>query len=310
MGDIKTKTRGRWRGIYAALGISVGEGRHQPCPVPGCGGTDRFRLIDENGEGTWFCNQGHNGKQAGDGFSLVMLCLGVDFKGAVEAIEGVIGTTKKTPITDTLQYNPERLRKMYKDSKPLDGKCLGSQYLKNRGLSIFPPTLRFLKRCWEPDTKTNMPAILATFSAPDSEALTLHRTFLSPDGKKADIDNCKKILTSKKPMAGGAVRLFPAEKLVGITEGIETAIAVHELYNIPVWATLSTSLMISFEPPKGMDNIMIYADNDINFAGLRAAYILAHRLYLANYAVGVMVPETPGYDFLDVLVSEKLRESK
>lgn len=299
--DIKERTRGYWSSIFSALGIPVGEGKHQPCPA--CGGKDRFRFTDENGDGGYYCN----GCKPGDGFDLVMKCLNTDFKDAVKAIEGVIGTAKKTPINNSLQYNPERLRQMYKESKPLNGNCLGSLYLKNRGLSVFPPTLRFLKECYEPATQKKLPAILATLSAPDSEAITLHRTYLSEDGKKASIEKCKLTMTPKRPMAGGAVRLFPATELVGITEGIETAIAVHEMYKIPVWAVLSTSLMISFEPPKDMKNIMIYADNDNNFAGMRAAYILAHRLHLANYAVGVKVPDQIGCDFLDELVSKNLR---
>ena len=294
MTDIKDRVRGMWPGIFEAMGIDVGTGKHKPCP--NCQGTDRFRFDDKDGEGTYYCNQ----CGAGDGWSLLMKCLNVDFVGAVKAVEGVMGECKKTPINNGLQYNPERLREMYKNSKPLNGSCPGSQYLKNRGLSVFPPTLRYIQDCYEPATKTKLPAILATFSASDSEALTLHRTYLSQDGEKANLKNCKLTMTPKRNMAGGAVRLFPATEMVGITEGIETAIAVHELYNIPVWATLSTSLMISFEPPKGMKNIMIYGDSDLNFAGHRAAYILAHRLYLADYAVGVRFPEKMGYDFLDV----------
>jgi len=303
--DIQERTRGRWIGIFKALGIAFREdGRHSGCPICGPGRNNhRFRVDDDLGSGSWICTQ----CGSGNGFELVKRCLNVDFQGAIKAIEGVIGECKKTPINNGLQYNPDRLRKMYKNSSPLDGKCLGSQYLMERGLRTFPPTLRFLPECYEPSTKTNIPAMLATFSAPDSEALTLHRTYLSQDGRKANIDNPKLTMTPRKPMAGGAVRLFPATEAVGITEGIETAIAVHELYNIPVWATLSTSLMISFEPPKGMKNIMIYADNDLNFAGVKAAYTLANRLYLADYAVGVQVPEQPGYDFLDVLMSKQMR---
>lgn len=294
--DIKDEVRGRWPGIFGALGIDVGEGKHKPCP--NCGGEDRFRFDDKDGGGTYFCNQ----CGAGDGWSLVMKCLCADFLGAVKAIEGVVGKTEKSEINNGLQYNPERLRKMYKDSKPLNGRCPGSQYLRNRGLSVFPATLRFLPKCYEPSTQTEMPAILATFISPDSEAITLHRTYLSMSGQKANIDNCKLTMTPKMPMSGGAVRLFPAEKEVGLAEGVETAIAVHELFDIPVWATLSTSLMQSFKPPKGIENIIIYADKDLNYAGERAAYILANRLALDGYAVGVRTPENRGNDFLDEFI--------
>ena len=301
MDDIKELVKGCWGSIFNNLGISVGNGRHQGCPVcsPGDPTSDRFRFIDEFGTGSWFCNQGHNGKQAGDGWDLLMLCLDVDFPGAVKMVESVIGKAKKTPINNGLQYKPELLRQMYKDSKPLDGLCLASQYLRNRGLKTFPPTLRYLPECFEPSTKTRLPAMLATFSAADSEAITLQRTYLKAGGYKADLDHCKLTLTPKKPMSGGAVRLFPATVDVGLCEGIETAIACHERFDLPTWAVLSTSLMVAWEPPPGIQNILIFADNDQNYAGQKASYTLANKLYLKGYSASVEVPAKAGTDFLD-----------
>lgn len=298
MTDIKQEVVGKWPGIFSSLGVDVGTGKHKPCPVPGCAGTDRFRFTNENGDGGFYCNQCE--PHAGDGWALLMKVLNINFKEAVKAVEDVIGGAVKTPINDSLQYNPERLRQLYKDSKPLTGNCMGSMYLKNRGLKTFPKTLRYLSNCYEPSTKTKMPAILATVSAPDSEALSLHRTYLK-NGYKSDIKKCKLMMTPKKPLAGSAVRLFPATNQIGITEGIETAVAVHELFDIPVWAALSTSLLQAFEPPKGIENITIFADADNNYAGEKAAYNLANRLYLAGYAVGVRLPGKRGTDFLDVL---------
>jgi len=296
--EIKEDTRGKWLGIFRSLGIEVrGDGKHSGCPICGPGkNRHRFRFDDKDGCGTWICTQ----CGAGDGWALLMKCLNVDFKEAVETVKRVIGTVERKPINNSKQYKPELLRQMYKDSKPLNGECLGSLYLRNRGLTAIPSALRFLEKCYEPATKTQMPALLATFSAPNSEALTLHRIYLKTGGHKADLENCKLTLTPKKPMAGGAVRLFPAIDHVGIAEGIETAIAVHEMFNLPVWAVLSTSLMVSFQPPKGIKSVMIFSDNDKNFAGQKAAYALANRLFLKGYAVDVDVPAKPGTDFLDM----------
>jgi len=147
-----------------------------------------------------------------------------------------------------------------------------------------------------------------TSTAPDSEAITLHRIYLQTLGYKANLEKCKLNMTPKIPMAGGAVRLFPAFKEVGLTEGVETAIAVHEMFNIPVWATLSTSLLQAFEPPKGIENITIFADADNNYAGEKAAYTLANRLHLDGYAVGVKIPKHRGCDFLDELNVGKINK--
>lgn len=298
---IKESAKGRWPSIYRALGIAVGNGTHVGCPICGPGrNKHRFRMTDRSGVGDWICTQ----CGAGDGFSLLMKCLNVDFKGAIEAVESVIGKCSKEPINGTQKYNAKRLRKMYADSKPLTGDCLGSMYLRNRGLSVFPQTLRYIEKCWEPSTNKEMPAILATFSAPDSEALTLHRIYLKHGGYKADIENCKLTMTPKKEMAGGAVRLFQTTDHIAVCEGIETAIAVHELFGVQTWATLSSSLMESFVPPNGAGNILIFADNDLKFGGQKAAYTLAHKLAIKGYAVSVEAPEKVGDDFLDVLVAK------
>ena len=94
---------------------------------------------------------------------------------------------------------------------------------------------------------------------------------------------------------GGAVRLFdPADATLGVAEGIETAIATHELFGISTWAALSTTGFDSFEPPAELRRLVIFADNDINYAGQKAAYALASRL-ARTIEVEVKVSVRPGY---------------
>ncbi len=95
--------------------------------------------------------------------------------------------------------------------------------------------------------------------------------------------------------------------VIGISEGIETAIAAHELFKLPVWAAVSTSGMESFAPPLGVVKVIVLADHDRNYAGHKAAYTLAHRLAVAGIGVEVKVPPAPG-DWNDVL-SEEPRKS-
>ena len=87
---------------------------------------------------------------------------------------------------------------------------------------------------------------------------------------------------------------------MGVAEGIETAIATTELFEMPTWATLGTSGIESFEPPASIKHLHIFGDNDRNFAGQKAAYVLAHRLALA-LDLEVSVPPEPDTDWLDVL---------
>jgi putative DNA primase/helicase len=164
--------------------------------------------------------------------------------------------------------------------------------------------LRCSYKVWEPETKQNQAAMLAIFSDHEGTAITIHRTYLGNDGNKLNIDSPKKILPPLKPMKGGSVRLYDLEgDTLGITEGIETAIAVHESFSLPVWASLSTSLLESFIPPAGVRQIIIFGDNDENYAGQKSAYILANKLVI-KYKIGATVelPECTG-DWLD----EKVR---
>ena len=68
--EAKKAAKGRWHSILTSQGIhpSYLTGKHTPCPY--CGGTDRFRFDNKEGDGTFLCGRGGN-LIAGDGFSLL-----------------------------------------------------------------------------------------------------------------------------------------------------------------------------------------------------------------------------------------------
>ena len=77
--SIKCAARGRWLEILVQLGGVQAEfldGKHHPCPR--CGGTDRFRCIDDD-NGVLFCNQCFREKN-GDGVSALMWLNGTNFQ--------------------------------------------------------------------------------------------------------------------------------------------------------------------------------------------------------------------------------------
>ena len=83
--DIKAAARGGWRDLFAAVGINVrSDKRHGPCPI--CGGKDRFRCDDKDGDGSWICNQ----CGAGDGFELVKRSTN-DTIEAINILAGALG---------------------------------------------------------------------------------------------------------------------------------------------------------------------------------------------------------------------------
>ncbi len=78
--------RGRWGEVLGRLGINGALLRPTHGPCPGCGGRDRFRFDDQNGEGTFLCSQGGQGNLAGNGLALLLHCTGWEWKKGVEEV--------------------------------------------------------------------------------------------------------------------------------------------------------------------------------------------------------------------------------
>ena len=178
--------------------------------------------------------------------------------------------------------------------------------MRNRGLSRYPESLKIARLPYYEDGKKLgvYDTMVAKLVSADNKPLTFHLTYLE-DGAKADVPSPKKVMKPLAPIAGGAVRLFPLESHMAIAEGIETALAVNELTQTPCWSVLSANGMEKFQVPAGVKRLTIYADNDNNFTGQKAAYTLAHRLALQeDIDVLVCVPSIAGMDWLDVLGEE------
>ena len=102
--------------------------------------------------------------------------------------------------------------------------------------------------------------MLALVSGADGRPVTMHRTFLTKDGKKAGLPYPKKFMAypSDRCLTGGAVRLCQAESVICIAEGIETALAVRQATGMAVWAALSCTLLERFEPPEDTKQVFIW----------------------------------------------------
>ncbi len=301
--DVTNAARGRWPGILAALGVpdTLLTGKHGPCPI--ChAGKDRFRFTNYKDEGRFICNQ----CGSGDGFELLMKLNGWTFKQAADCVRRLVGSIE--PVKFKQETNPlPRLRMIAKSAVSATGENLVRSYLNLRGLKAIPAALSFHPGLGYFDGKEKIgtfPAMLAVIRDHTGEALTYHVTYLSKDGKKAEVPKAKKILPPIRPIAGGAIRLFKQAPHIGLAEGIETAIAAHELSGLPVWATVSANGLETFVPPSGVEHVTIFCDNDSSFTGQQAAYALAKRLTnTKNIVCDVVVAKTVDGDFLDDLIA-------
>ena len=70
---------------------------------------------------------------------------------------------------------------------------------------------------------------------------------------------------------------------------------------MPVWPVICANGTRNFEPPPECEFLVVFADNDKNGAGQRAADELARRL-CDRIAVEIRLPEREGTDWNDVLM--------
>lgn len=308
--DVRAIARGRWRGILPAFGLDERQlsGRHCPCPV--CGGKDRFRFDDKEGRGTFYCS----GCGAGDGVQLAQRVSGQPFKEVARQIERLAG------VVQPAVCSPERSRgdkvaalgRVYREAVPIGCGDEAFRYLAGRGLRLYdlPTSIRTHPRLPYRDAGVllgNFPAMVAIVTNSAGKTVSIHRTYLH-DGRKASVPAPKKLMQGL-PLAGAAIRLTPISECLGIAEGIETALAASELFEVPVWSCISTAGIESFEPPAGVKEVVIFADYDANFAGQAAAYRAAHRLALKGYEVEVCIPPECG-DWLDELWRRKAAKNE
>jgi putative DNA primase/helicase len=55
---------------------------------------------------------------------------------------------------------------------------------------------------------------------------------------------------------------MPATDVLGLAEGIETALSAAVLDGIPVWAATNAGMLTRFEPPPGVTTLRVYGDRD------------------------------------------------
>jgi putative DNA primase/helicase len=319
---VKQRAHGHWTGVLQAIGVDakVLNGKGQPCPK--CGGTDRFAYSDKYGEGDSYCRTcGHR-----DGFALAQLVTGLSFVQVLERVEAHLGTVTLRPVApakSTGRGVKQLIERLLRESLPVQHGDEVDLYLRARGIVLdeFPDTLRFHPSLGYYEriaggTKSKQlgtcPAMIALVHAPDGELVTLHRTYLR-SGRKAFGGESKKLLSSG--IHGAAVRLHPAGDTLGLTEGIETGLAVRLRTGHPVWAAINCLNLERLLIPDTVRRICIYADNDANsqFDGQASAYALARRLkkesrrYGVDREVHVHVPRHAGTDWADVYASMALK---
>jgi putative DNA primase/helicase len=302
---LRDKARGHWRGILLGLGIHEGHlnGKNGPCPL--CGGKDRWRFLDHNGDGTWVCNQCSDGVESG--ITLAMRFTGLSFKDVAPKIEYIIGDARPAPATAPKDDPRPWLRSLWLEAQPTRRGDLADEYLHARGVGLetYPTCLRTIPTLWHKEECAAFPAMLALVTGPDGKPLTLHRTYLDPSKPdKAPVEK-PRMLCSELNGSPPVIHLTPPAEVLGIAEGIETALAATKLFGIPTWSAIDAGGIRRFEPPPEVRHLIIFGDNDANNVGQSAAYARAEQL-ARRLKVDVEIPNGVK-DWNDALLRERGR---
>lgn len=255
---------------------------------------------DKGGNGSSFCHQ-CGGRT---GFQLAQALRGWDGRTAVKEIREIIGSVQADPVRTGASDDDKRKwnRVLWDQSRPVQKGDPVDRYLTRRGVGLeaYPRCLRFAPECrWGPQKA--FPAMIALIEGTTGPVL-LHRTYLTEDGGKADVEDARRMMPGKVP-DGGSVRLAPAAAVMGVAEGIETALAASRYFEMPVWAGVTAVGLSNFAPPPGCSRLYVFGDNDTSFTGQAVAYALARRLKTLRppIEVEVRLPDVLGTDWADML---------
>jgi phage/plasmid primase-like uncharacterized protein len=208
--------------------------------------------------------------------------------------------------------NARRNARTWAACRPLHPDDVACAYLRHRLRALpeaLPAALRFhpgLSYWHDGQSIGAFPALVGAVTGPAGELVALHRTYLDPSGRKATLPEgapVKKLSGASGPIMGACVRLGdPTEAgLIGVAEGVETALAASMAGGLPVVAAYSAGALAAWQWPPEARHIAICGDNDP--AGLQAADALADRALSAGLRVHRAIPSQPGMDWCDVWAS-------
>ena len=122
------------------------------------------------------------------------------------------------------------------------------EYLNRRGIYLRPPMLR---------CRLDRRSMVAAVQAPDGKIIAIQQTWLTSEGEKT---SAKRLTTGN--LGAGAVRLGSVSRVVGLAEGVETALSAMQLTGVTVWASLGASRLHNVELPPEVEEVHVFVDND------------------------------------------------
>ena len=264
--EITAQAVDKWDYIFHSLGIEVGNGKHCPCPM--CGGKDRFRFDNQNGRGTYICNQ----CGSGDGLELIKHYYNCDAKEASTKVAEHLNlpnqsdqirdkTVFRKIDSEQLHNNNITANSVYKKVEYLLSKAtLGqSEYLTKKGLTFDLPLLDN-GRIFAPLLNIKGDYTGAQFIESDGS-----KHLMKSSSKKGAFILVGSILSKPEEVC---IKLLAHNKII-ICEGVATAISIAEFRHrsLVISAIDAGNLMHVAKAIREINStaeIIIAGDNDID----------------------------------------------
>lgn len=289
-----------FQALVRAWGGSTSGPSRANVPGPGHGREDRSLSVWLSPQGRVICHS-----FAGDSFADCLAHLGLDREVIRKASPAEVRAEREAREREDAAALARKLahcQRTWTDADPSEGTPV-EIYLRSRGLvGDIPSALAhhpFAQA--SADARRGHPAMVALIThAQTGRCQGLHLTYLRPDGLgKAEVTPPRRVIGSQ---TGAVIRLAsgPVGAVLAVAEGIETALSFAQIYGIPTWSCLNTSVLGGFTPPPGVECLLIAADNDK--AGRDAAAKLADRMRY-RCRTETYLPPTEGCDWNDFLLN-------
>jgi putative DNA primase/helicase len=256
---------GRWPEIFSNFGLPPVTGkRHYKGDSPCCGRKGKFRIDDREGSGSFICSCGANG----NGWELLKIVTGKEYRELAKMVDRMLGVESSGIRTE----KKNRLHWL-ETIKAKRGDIRGSiveRYLNNRGIHKIPQSIISFNRSM---------IVLATDN--NLNPRYIHETKIKPDLSKEKPTRLYRVYPEAESPPT-VCRLYNVQEVMGIAEGVETALSCAKIYKMPVWASLNSGFMKKYTFQAGVKKLVIFADNDWHGEGLAAAYECAKKNLLSN----------------------------
>jgi hypothetical protein len=201
-----------------------------------------------------------------DGRILVKCFAGCDARDILDVLRrrGILGSDvpRVHPnFTRTRAREPEQVPDraaldLWQTAQPAKGSPV-EKYLRGRGITLIPPSIRCGRRMHA--GMVMLPTMTCSIQSPDGQIIAVQETLLTLAGKKAAAA-VSRINTGS--LGAGAVRLAGAGEVLGLAEGVESALSAMQLTGIPCWASLGAARMHRVDIPDHVRELHVFADND------------------------------------------------